>query len=121
MGRRIQSVFRPDVTVTHIYDFGSTSETSIHAVGVREGKPTTKHPIALMARNEPPEMKCEECGEPATHACQQCAYHGSEAGWLCRKHAKKHEKQYEEHWVAEVFNSPRMGICGYTGPATPPY
>ena len=39
MKRKIADVFRPDVVVTHIYDFGTSSETLIKAIGVRTGQP----------------------------------------------------------------------------------
>jgi hypothetical protein len=35
----------------HLYDFGTTSKTDIKVVGFQERKATTKHLIALLARN----------------------------------------------------------------------
>jgi len=55
MGRRIGEVFQRGVELTHIYDFGTSSETLIRAVGVREGHPAPPHPIALLVRNRRPE------------------------------------------------------------------
>lgn len=59
--RRIGEAFQHEVELTHIYDFGTSSETLIKAVGTREGKPTAPRPIALMVRNLMPEAKCIEC------------------------------------------------------------
>ena len=53
MSRQIQRVFTPGLELTHIYDFGTSSETLVKVVEVREGKLLTSHPIVLMARNEP--------------------------------------------------------------------
>ncbi len=39
MRRRIADVLEPGMELTHIYDFGTSSETLIKAVGVREGNP----------------------------------------------------------------------------------
>jgi hypothetical protein len=46
-----ESVLKIGAELTHIYDFGTSSETLIKVVGMREGKPTNAHPITLMARN----------------------------------------------------------------------
>jgi hypothetical protein len=119
-GRRAEQVFRPGVELTHIYDFGTSSETLIKCADVREGKPTTRHPIALMARNNMPEVGCMECGQPAAWLCIECVYDEDEPGWLCDEHVKGHpHDEYGEPLA--LVNSPRLGMCGYTGPADPPY
>lgn len=79
IGRRIGDVLGDGGTLTHVYDFGESSVTLVKAVDVREGRPLSRHPIHLMARN------------------------GMPAG------------------IALPVNSPRLGTCGYTGPARPPY
>ena len=66
MSRRIERVFAPGLELTHIYDFGTESQTLVKAVGARMGQPLTKHPIYLMARNNAPEAVCAVCGQPAT-------------------------------------------------------
>jgi hypothetical protein len=118
--RRVAEVFESDVTVTHIYDFGTSSETLIKATGLRDGIPLTKHPIVLMARNRMLEAACIECGQPATHLCMECQIEHESAGTLCARHARSHpHENYGEPF--ELVNSPRLGMCGYTGPAEPPY
>ena len=120
MKNRIDRVFRPGVELTHIYDFGTSSETLVKAVGVRQGNPLTKHPIFLMARNDPPEVLCMECDQPATWLCLECVYELDEPGTLCDEHAQDHpHDEYGE--PMPLVNSPRVGMCGYTGPAEPPY
>ncbi|CDI03814.1 conserved hypothetical protein [Candidatus Competibacter denitrificans Run_A_D11] len=118
--RQIQAVFTPEVELVHIYDFGTTSETSIKMAGLRQGKPTTKHPIALMARNLMPEAQCTQCGKPAVWLCIECLIEHEVWGTLCDEHIKQHpHNNYGE--PIEIVNSPRLGLCGYTGPADPPY
>ena len=118
--RQVKQVFGPGVELTHIYDFGTSSETLVKAVGVREGKPLTSHPIALMARNDPPEAKCMNCGQPASWLCIECLYESDEGGTLCDDHVEEHPHQaYGEPML--LVNSPRVGMCGYCGPAEPPY
>jgi hypothetical protein len=120
MRRKIDEVFEPGVTLTHIYDFGTSSETLIKSVSVREGRPTTSKPIALMMRNVMPEALCIECGQPARWFCNECMIEDDTAGTLCDVHAESHpHDNYGE--PIEIVNSPRMGMCGYDGPATPPY
>ncbi len=120
MSRKIEQVLHKGDELTHLYDFGSTSETLIKVVGVREGIPTTKHPIVLMARNQTPEAACIECGKPAAFFCQECMIEEDTEGTLCAEHAEDHpHEDYGE--PSELVNSPRLGICGYSGPADPPY
>lgn len=118
--RKADSIFETGLVLRHLYDFGTTSETDIQVVGLRTGRPLTKHPIQLMARNHQPEALCQECGQPAGWVCIQCLYEGDRTGFLCDEHIKNHpHEEYGE--PMQLFNSPRTGMCGYDGPAVPPY
>lgn len=118
--RTIGEVFRQSGELTHIYDFGTSSETRITAVEAREGIPTTSRPIALMARNLMPEAGCIDCDRPAAWLCMECLTEEDQAGTLCDDHARSHPHEgYGE--PIPLVNSPRLGMCGYTGPAEPPY
>lgn len=120
MSRRIDGVLKGGVELTHIYDFGTSSETLIKAVGTRKGKHTTAHPVALMARNLMPESKCIECEQPALLLCMECLIEEEAWGTLCEEHAQAHpHDNYGE--PIRMANSPRLGMCGYEGPAEPPY
>lgn len=120
MRTRAERVFRPGLELTHIYDFGTSSETLIKVVGVRKGKPLTRHPIFLMARNDPPEARCMECGQAASWYCVECLYELDQPGTLCDEHAEVHP--HEDYGrPMPLVNSPRVGMCGYSGPAEPPY
>ncbi len=120
MGSKAGDVFQVGQKIIHLYDFGTTSETEIKVVGVRQGKPTTPHPIALMARNQPPEMICMQCDQPASWLCMECVYEDDASGLLCDLHVTDHpHDNYGE--PVPVVNSPRLGLCGYIGPADPPY
>ncbi|UCH24825.1 MAG: hypothetical protein JSV66_12850 [Trueperaceae bacterium] len=117
---RVEEVFDLDVELTHIYDFGTSSETLIRAVGEREGMPLTKPPIFLMARNHRPEVPCMKCDQPATWLCLECVYEYERDGTLCDRHAKRHPHD-DYGGLFPLVNSPRVGMCGYEGPADPPY
>jgi len=120
--RKADAIFQPELVLRHLYDFGTTSETDIHVIGSRQGKATTRHPIALLARNKMPVMECNECGQPAAWLCLECLYEAEEFGtwFLCNEHVKGHpHDEYGEPLA--LVNSPRLGMCGYEGPAEPPY
>lgn len=120
MSRRADQVFREGETLTHIYDFGTSSETVIKVMGVRTGRPTTRHPIALMVRNLPPEVPCIKCNKPAAWLCMECSEEDENGGALCDQHGRNHpHTNYGE--PLPLVNSPRSGMCGYEGPAEPPY
>jgi hypothetical protein len=120
MRRKIGDVFQGGGELTHIYDFGTSSETLVKLVETREGNATTTKAIALMARNQMPENVCIKCGQPATHLCFECLIEEDTWGTLCDKHAKTHpHNSYDE--PVPLVNSPRLGMCGYDGPAEPPY
>jgi hypothetical protein len=95
----------------YIYDFGSSTELVVSLVGTAEGQ--SKNAVRLVARNEGPTWPCDECGETATAVCTQCLYEGK--GFCCAAHATSHDCGGE--MLLPVVNSPRMGVCGYTGEA----
>ena len=118
--RRVGQVLEPGVELTHIYDFGTSSETLLRTIALREGRPSTSYPIALMARNNLPEASCIECGRPAARFCVECLYEEKTPGTLCDEHAQEHpHDDYGE--PVPLVNSPRLGMCGYDGPAEPLY
>jgi hypothetical protein len=81
--RRVDSVFKDDAELIHIYDFGTESVTRIKAMGSRQAEPLTRRPIVLMARNLIPETQCIECDQPASHLCQECQQEWNSLGLLC--------------------------------------
>jgi hypothetical protein len=113
-------VFRPDREITHVYDFGTSSMTTIRMVAERQGSPLSRHPITLMARNEVPKFTCMECDREAGWLCMECIYEQEGTGALCKQHAQGHpHEEYGSPML--IVNSPRVGMCGYEGPAEPPY
>lgn len=118
--RRVDAAFQSAAELTHIYDFGTSSETRIKALGERTGVPLSKHAIVLMARNLMPQYTCIMCGQPATHLCMECLIEEAVWGALCAAHVDTHEHEAYGEPIG-IVNSPRLGMCGYTGPADPPY
>lgn len=103
-------VLRPGTKFDHEYDFGTTTALALRVVSEREGELKGK-PIQLLARNDPPLIPCAACGKTATQVCSVCIYEGE--GGLCDECALKHE--CDEEMFLPVVNSPRVGMCGYTG------
>jgi hypothetical protein len=94
------------------YDFGTTTELALKVVGMRQTE-AKRQAVQLLARNAPPPIHCDECGPEtlATQVCTQCLWNGS--GWVCEDCAETHE--CGEEMLLPVVNSPRVGMCGYTG------
>jgi len=117
--RKANSVFEPGLVLRHLYDFGTTSETDIKVLDSRKGKATTRHPIALLARNQMYAAVCQECGGAASWVCIECFY-VDQPGYLCDEHVEGHPHE-DYGGPLPLVNSPRLGMCGYDGPAEPPY
>jgi hypothetical protein len=108
----LSKVLRPGLKFSHEYDFGSTTHLTLRVVGERQGPWPNKGKVRLLARNEPPDIRCGECGAAATRINTQDAWEPS--GWLCDACAANLKE--EEEYFLPVVNSPRTGVCGYTGP-----
>jgi|SRR6266571_684675 hypothetical protein len=106
----LDKVLSPGQTCYYEYDFGTTTELSLKVVSEREAEAKGKA-IQVLARNDPPVILCEVCGKPATRVCAQCIY--DDKGWLCDVCVQDHE--CGEEMTLPVVNSPRVGMCGYTG------
>ena len=107
---RLDKVLSPGQTCTYEYDFGTTTELKLKVISERQAV-TKGNTIQMLARNVPPLILCEECGKPATEVCSQCIFDGT--GWLCDDCAVEHE--CGEEMLLPVVNSPRVGMCAYTG------
>ena len=107
---RLEKVFSPGQVSTYEYDFGTTTELKLKVISEREAE-TKGKTVQVLARNNPPEMLCEVCGKPATSVCSQCIF--DDRGWVCDACAENHE--CGEDMLLPVVNSPRVGMCAYTG------
>ncbi len=100
----------PGMKFEHTYDFGTSTELSLKVISAREGLAKGKS-VRVLARNDPPDIRCQSCGQPATAVCCHCIWEGT--GWVCEECAAKHE--CGEDMLLPVVNSPRVGMCSYTG------
>jgi len=105
------SVLHPRCKFHHEYDFGTTTELTLKVVSEYEGQAKGKS-VQILSRNDPPPFVCESCGNPATQVCVECIWQGE--GFVCDECAPEHS--CGDEMMLPVVNSPRMGMCGYTGP-----
>lgn len=108
MNKSIQRVVDVGTEFHYEYDFGTTTELEGTVISTRHGK--LKKPVRLLARNHLPEgILCKTCQKNAEVICSVCY------GFCCNKCKKKHKGCEGEDYMLPVVNSPRMGVCGYTG------
>ncbi len=89
------------------YDFGSTTTLRGRVIG---RTPTGAAKVTLLARNEPILWPCATCRAPATRICPFCGLMGCAA---CKSPCGCLRDFAEES--LPVVNSPRMGVCAYSG------
>jgi hypothetical protein len=112
LGVSLEKVLKVGQKFRYEYDFGSTTELSLRVAGEREGVLTDEDDeVHVLARNLPPEYQCVHCGKPATKVAAGYDSWGVVEHAYCDACAKKAR---EEGWLP-IVNSPRVGVCGYTG------
>lgn len=112
MNVELGRVLAPGVKFDHEYDFGTTTELTLKVVSEWEEASRDKS-VRILSQNDPPQIPCQSCGQPAAQVCVQCIY--EDEGWLCDSCAADHE--CGEEMFLPVVNSPRVGMCAYTGDA----
>lgn len=110
MDTPVGELLRPKLRFKHDYDFGSTTTLALRVVSELEAGFGGDY-IRPLARNHAPNIPCHLCGKPATQVSAEYAY--SEEGWLCDKCLASED--YDGEMMLPVVNSPRTGVCGYTG------
>lgn len=110
MNRKLAHILQPGMRLLYEYDFGSTTELMLKVISEFRSN-IKKGEVEMLARNDPPQIKCIHCENLATRICTECMY--EEGGWLCDSCAEDH--QCGEDMLLPVVNSPRTGVCGYVG------
>ena len=111
----IQDAFIPNPILMYQYDFGSTTELTVRSLDQFPGSAGLANEINLISRNAPLAIPCDECGKyPVVVICDECQWDGG--GWLCKSCAEKHD--CENGMLMPFVNSPRAGVCAYTGNGT---
>ena len=102
------SVLSAKMRFYHEYDYGTTTELTLRVAGM--GKALSRE-IEVLARNDPPELACQDCGATAIWIDTESGW--QDEGLLCAECVSKGD--YDEDMLLPVVNSPRMGMCGYEG------
>lgn len=110
-GVKLGAVLKAPMTIFHKYDFGTTTDLSLRVVAEREVK-SRKPDVQMLARNLAPDIRCDECGAVAELVCPVCVW-SEEPSWYCGACADDHDCGID--MLLPVVNSPRTGMCGYTG------
>ncbi|OGV37649.1 MAG: hypothetical protein A2X48_22200 [Lentisphaerae bacterium GWF2_49_21] len=106
----LKDVLHPGTRFEHEYDFGSTTYLAL-AVEDFIQLPADKSRILLLSRNNMQDIPCGVCGKKATQICVFCF--GNKSNCFCEKCSEGHD--CGEDGLLPIVNSPRCGVCGYTG------
>ena len=115
MNTELGKVLKVGQKFSYTYDFGSSTDLVLKVIAEREGVETEDEDadsILVMARNEAPVIPCRNCGKPAVGIFP--GYGAAEYGAVCETCAKTNREEFEES-LLPIVNSPRVGVCGYTG------
>jgi len=114
MNTKLGSLLKKGMKLNYEYDFGST--TYLEITVINEYSINDNNKITLLSRNEPLELLCDICKkESARVICLM--WHDNETmfcGSCSDIHAEKCS-DFDDYSKANIVNSPRMGVCGYTG------
>lgn len=111
MNARLSASLPPEGSVfSYEYDYGSTTHLRLKVVAHRHA-PSRRESVRLLARNDDPVWTCAVCQEPASELCAYCFYESD--AFFCEAHSETHD--CGEEAILPVVNSPRMGVCAYTG------
>ncbi len=132
MSVELEKALKVGQKFSYTYDFGSSTDLTLKVLAEREGIAGAEvaqstesaesaededegvDTIQVMARNEPPVIQCRSCQNPAIGIFT--GYGAPGYGAVCETCAKTKRREYEEG-VLPIVNSPRVGVCGYTGEA----
>jgi hypothetical protein len=108
MNDSLKDILKVGSKFLHEYDFGTTTELNIKCLSERSGN---VEDIDIVAKNDLPEFRCN-CENLAKEMCTECMEEGKDF-FLCKNCSKEHK--CDEEMFLPIVNSPRMGMCGYTG------
>ncbi len=115
MSNHAEDIFQSKVKIYHEYDYGDTTRIDLRAMS--RYCLNLNDNIVLLSRNEPLNILCGACKkQPAVNICTVCNY--DEYSFFCERCSDKHAEEcddFSDYANMPVVNSPRMGICGYTG------
>ena len=101
------------IPIQYDYDFGSTTTLFI-SIMPKHKKCIFEDDIFVLMENDPITFRCTECRKKATKICDSCI------NKVCDNCSQEHEcsniDYVDEVTMHDIYNSPRLGKCGYFGP-----
>ena len=110
MNHALGKLLTPGLLFHYVYDFGTSTQLKLKVAALRD-VPPSRDSIRLVAQNHLPDILCDRCGTTATAVVSEGF--GGDDGWLCEKCSQDHP--CGEEMLLPIVNSPRVGVCGYTG------
>jgi len=110
---------------SYVYDWGASTHLTLSVVdtgswklsriisGSEKDRSTGYDGLLLLTRNEQPDRACTSCGEQAEQTCQECLMRRGPDALYCEACANEHDCEHPR--FLPVVNSPRSGVCGYSG------
>jgi len=110
--KKLSNILSKGLKFDYIYDFGSSTEL---VLTVKDNVKLKDDHIYVLGRNDRPDRKCVKCGKPAEYICYECLVDAVEleSSTYCKECLMTHEHADED--AGFIPNSPRAGVCGYTG------
>ena len=112
----LEKVLKVGQKFSYEYDFGSSTDLTLKMLSEREGavqnEDEDEDTIEILARNVEPGMLCKVCGKPAKFVVG--GYFDVEENAFCSKKCVKKSGE-DADMLLPVVNSPRVGVCAYTG------
>jgi cytidine deaminase len=117
--KKIGDVVEAGTQFIYEYDFGSTTELVVEVIEYGKAK-ISESSIGILARNNDLNTPCHLCKNLATEYCVECtedidSKETENIPFYCYSCARNKKHHHDEEMFLPVVNSPRMGICGYTG------
>lgn len=110
MEATLADTLSPDVTFTYEYDLGDTTDLKLRVLSEHE-EPLRRKSLRLLARNDAPVFPCAKCGQKA----DWIGLDGESYEPLTICNTCLEENEMDDSRLLPLVNSPRTGVCGYTG------
>ncbi len=113
MIRHLTQVISKGLKIEYVYDYGSSTELTLSMIQTIQDADEGR--LRILFRNQAPEYECSSCNKKAVAICPYCIDEGE--GFLCQSCSGQHKCVQEEgeELLSPLINSPRVGVCGYTG------
>ncbi len=94
----------------YVYDMGSSTRLTIK--NITEIPFCSQKKVEILVQNEPPKFSCEFCKKEPDNICAICGE------TVCSSCSSQHScvvDEGDDYVLLPLVNSPRTGVCGYTG------